>query len=124
MHRVLIIEDEQDIRDILSIVLTRLGYDVVAAENGKKGVDLFNNAPFFDLVITDIRMPGMSGNDVAKLIRASRKSDTPLIAITGFPDEIEKDMFDSSLQKPFSLKDFEKVIDHLTKNSVGAHSTS
>jgi CheY-like chemotaxis protein len=73
MHRVLIIEDEQDIRDILSIVLTRLGYDVVAAENGKKGVDLFNNAPFFDLVITDIRMPGMSGNDVAKHIRASRK---------------------------------------------------
>ncbi len=124
MRRVLIIEDEQDIRYILSIALARLGYDVVAAENGKEGVDLFNKTPFFDLVITDIRMPGMNGNDVARHIRASRKSDTPLVAITGFPDEIEKKVFDSLLLKPFSLKDFEKVIDQVIKNSVDAHTAA
>jgi CheY-like chemotaxis protein len=59
-----------------------------------------------DLVISDIRMPNMDGNEVARYIRNSDKSATPLIAITGFPEEVQPEMFDYSLIKPFSIKDF------------------
>ncbi len=67
MRRVLIIDDEKDIRYVLSMILTKMGYDVVVAENGKKGLELFNRVHGFDLVTTDIRMPGMNGNDVASV---------------------------------------------------------
>jgi len=56
MRRVLIIDDEEGLRTIFSMFLTRQGYDVVVAKNGEKGLKLFNKAPEFDLVITDIRI--------------------------------------------------------------------
>ena len=56
MRRVLIIDDEEGLRTILSLFLTRQGYDVVVAENGQKGLKLCNKVPGFDLVITDIRV--------------------------------------------------------------------
>jgi len=52
----LIIDDEEGLRTILSLFLTKQGYDVVVAENGQKGLKLFNKVPGFDLVITDIRV--------------------------------------------------------------------
>ena len=109
MLRILVIDDEQDFHRILSMVLTKLGYDVVVAEDGEKGMELFNEVPHFDLVITNIRMPGMNGNEVARQIKNSNKSDTPLVAITGFADEIQNNMFDSLLLRPFQLEDFKKV---------------
>jgi len=110
MRRVLIIDDEEGLRTILSLFLTRQGYDVVVAENGEKGLKLFNKVPRFDLVITDIRMRGMDGNDVARFIRNSNKSDTPLVAITAYPDEIENNVFGCSLTKPFKLEDFKDIV--------------
>ncbi len=56
MCRVLIIDDEEGFRTILSLFLTRQGYDVVVGENDEKGLKLFNKVPGFDLVITDIRI--------------------------------------------------------------------
>ena len=56
MPRVLIIDDEEGLRTILSSFLTRQGYDVVVGENDEKGLKLFNKVPGFDLVITDIRI--------------------------------------------------------------------
>ncbi len=110
MRRVLIIDDEEGLRTILSLFLTGQGYDVVVAENGEKGLKLFNKVPGFDLVITDIRMRGMDGNDVARFVRNSNKSDTPLVAITAYPDEIENNVFDCLLTKPFKLEDFKEAV--------------
>ena len=110
MRRVLIIDDEEGLRTILSLFLTRQGYDVVVAENGEKGLKLFNKVPGFDLVITDIRMRDMDGDDVARFVRNSNKSETPLVAITAYPDEIENNVFDCLLTKPFKLEDFREVV--------------
>jgi two-component system response regulator RegX3 len=110
MRRVLIIDDEEDLRYILSMLLTEMGYDVVVAENGQKGVELFNKVPGFDLVITDIHMPGMDGNDIARFIRNSNRSDTPLVAITAYPEEIVDTVFDFLFTKPFKLEDFKEVV--------------
>jgi len=79
--RVLIIDDEDSIREYLSMMLEREGYDVSASENGKKALKL-NNQESFDVVITDIQLPGMSGLDI---LSAFRESDPamPVIIITG-----------------------------------------
>jgi len=80
--RVLIVEDEGSMREVLSMLLAGEGYSVVAAENGARGLELIEK-DIFDLVITDIKMPGASGFDILK--KAQEVSpETPVIMITAF----------------------------------------
>jgi len=83
MRRILVIDDEQSIRTIISLLLREMGYCVEAAENGKEGIEIFHRDGDFDLVITDIRMPKMDGNQVARHIRTSARPKTPLVAVAG-----------------------------------------
>lgn len=110
MSRVLIIDDERGVRYILELLLTMMGYDVVVAENGQKGMELFNKFPAFDLVITDIHMPGMDGNDIARSIRNSDRSDTPLVAVTANPEDIVGNVFDLIVTKPFKLEVLQEAV--------------
>ena len=110
MQRILLIDDDENVRCILSMLLKKIGYDVEVAEDGEKGIKLFNEMGDFDLIISDIRMPNMDGNEVARYIRNSDKSGVPLIAITGFRTEVQPEMFDYTLIKPFSLKDFGLIV--------------
>jgi two-component system cell cycle sensor histidine kinase/response regulator CckA len=71
MQMVLIIDDEDNIIGLLREYFSQLGYTVMSARNGKEGIELFNGDPNFDLVITDITLPGMDGNAVGKCIRNS-----------------------------------------------------
>ena len=104
MARVLVIDDNEAVLDVVHKFLTHHGYLVEIAHNGKEGIKLFDKGYNFDLVITDICMSGIDGNAVAKYIRHSERADTPIIAITGFADNINKDLFNILIQKPFSLK--------------------
>jgi len=106
MQRILFIDDDDNIRSILSMLLKKMGYDVEVAEDGETGIKLFDERGDFDLIVIDIRMPNMNGNEVARYIRNSDKSSASLIAITGFPEEIQPEMFDYTLIKPFRLKEF------------------
>jgi CheY-like chemotaxis protein len=81
MPRILIIEDDEEIRDLLESLLTRQGYEVATAANGKQGVAEFQAAPF-DLVITDIIMPEKDGIEAIMDLRRGRP-DLKLIAISG-----------------------------------------
>ena len=110
MQRILLIDDDENVRSILSMLLNKIGYHVEVAEDGEKGVKLFDMTGNFDLIISDIRMPNMDGNEVARYIRNSDKSGVPLIAITGFRTEVQPEMFDYTLIKPFSLKDFGLIV--------------
>ena len=87
-----------------------LGYLVEVADDGEKGIELFTRFGNFDLVITDIRMPRKDGNDVAKHIRSSERSETPIIAITAYKDEVQTDLFNISIIKPFRNEDLIKAI--------------
>ena len=111
MGQILVIDDDKAIRRIIFLLLEQLGYNVTVAEDGKKGIELFNSISGIDLVITDIRMPGMDGNEVGKYIRNSVKPDTPVIAITAYPDDIGEGVFDFSLIKPFKLLDLQHVVE-------------
>ena len=105
MDRILVIDDEEGIVNLLSKVLTYLGYEVRVAHDGREGIDLFNRDCNFDLVITGICMPRMDGNEVAEYIRESDRAETPVVAMTGSGEEaINRGLFDLSLIKPFRLK--------------------
>lgn len=66
MLNILVIDDEESIAKLLEMALTRAGYNVQTAIDGAEGINMFAEG-FFDLVITDIRMPGMDGNTVAQV---------------------------------------------------------
>jgi two-component system, cell cycle response regulator DivK len=82
MKRVLVIEDNRDNLRLITYVLRRSGYDVIAAETGEAGVKLAEQVrPFF--VIVDINLPGIDGTEVMRRIRGSASCGTsPMVAIT------------------------------------------
>ena len=110
MHNLLIIDDEDIIINLLHDYFSQLGYSVVTAKDGSEGIDLFNTSPNFDLVITDINMPGIDGNAVAKTIRISQRSKVPIVGMSGYNDKTENQLFDFMLAKPFNLKELTTVV--------------
>lgn len=105
MAQALVIDDEKDVLNILRTLLVKLDFKVKVARDGREGIELFENGHAFDLVITDIRMPRVDGNQVAKHIRGSDKPDTPIVAMSGYNDKTENQLFDFMLAKPFNLKE-------------------
>jgi DNA-binding response OmpR family regulator len=81
MAKILVIDDEPGIRDLLDTLLSRKGYDVVLAENGWKGLEVFRRERP-DVLVLDLKMPGMDGIMVLKQIR-SVDPKLPVIILTG-----------------------------------------
>ena len=82
LNRILIVDDEQSMRELLSIMLRKEGYEVVTADNGEKALKAVQN-DIFDLVITDLKMPQMDGMTLLKAVKES-SPDTIVIIITAF----------------------------------------
>lgn len=112
MYNVLIIDDEKFISDLIEEILARSGYNVETAAGGQEGLRVFEKG-LFDLVITDIRMPGIDGHAVAHHIRNSDKSDTPIMAMSGTPWLMEGDEFNYVLPKPFGIQTLLNAISDL-----------
>ena len=104
--RVLIIEDEREIQDILKELLTDAGYEATAASDGLEGITLFQKQKF-DLILLDIMMPKIDGYGVCEIIR--KESSIPIIMLTAL-DEEEAQVkafelkVDDYITKPFSVK--------------------
>jgi len=75
--RILVVDDERSMRELLAIVLRREGYEVLLAENGRAAIDLLEREPV-DILISDIKMPDLSGVDV---LRAAKKIDQDILGI-------------------------------------------
>lgn len=123
MSTVLVIDDEKGILQIIRQALTKFGHNVETAADGQEGIRKFDDGSF-DIVITDIRMPGIDGNGVVKHIRNSEKQFIPVIAISGTPWQMESNAFDMVLAKPFPLKKLVESIGSLVamppRAAVGA----
>ena len=114
MDKILVIDDDDAILNFASKMLCHLGYEVKVAHDGEEGIELLKHNYRFKVVITDIRMPRKNGNQVAKYIRDAKKiRDTPIFAITGFPEDAEDELFDSILTKPFKMKEVISLINTL-----------
>ena len=111
----LVIEDDQDIRDLLTLILTRMGFDVHAAANGVQGVAAaWEHHPV--LVTVDLNLPDMDGLDVARYIRA--RSEAPMLLVTAraeTDDEIAGMASGASayLIKPFRPRQLTEAVNRL-----------
>jgi CheY-like chemotaxis protein len=114
MSKVLIIEDDAPFSLLLKIALTHAGHLVATAASGTEGVRKLQQA-HFDVVITDIVMPGMDGNDVADFIHHSAHRSPAVIGMTATLDLASRHKFDMVLEKPFAIKPF--------LNTVAAYAT-
>ncbi len=103
MSTILVIDDEKGILQLMHQALTKYGHNVETADDGQEGIRKFDDGRF-DIVITDIRMPGIDGNGVVEHIRKSKNQSIPVIAISGTPWLMEADDFDMVLSKPFPVK--------------------
>jgi signal transduction histidine kinase len=83
-NKILLVDDEQDIREVLNLSLSDLGYDVLEAENGAEALRLFKVARP-PIVMTDIKMPGMDGIELLQKVKYENP-DTEVIMITGHGD--------------------------------------
>jgi two-component system, cell cycle sensor histidine kinase and response regulator CckA len=114
-ERILFVDDEPQIVEIAKKVLSSLGYDVTVCGNPVQALKLFKKDPQrFDLVITDMIMPNMTGKDLARAVLKIRK-DIPVILSTGHreaitDEEMKRYGFRYLLMKPAPLKEFATVV--------------
>jgi len=81
VEKILIVDDEKMVRDAIAQVLTRTGYHTQTADGVEKGIELCKQDQF-DLIFTDLVMPGMDGVDFIQALR-EQDNKTPVIALTG-----------------------------------------
>jgi len=100
---ILLIEDDEDVRGVVSNQLTELGYSVTACEYAEEAVAKFGAGCAYAAVVTDVVMPGTSGLELSTLIRRWAPR-TPIVLITGNPDGVESAVNDGriALVKPFT----------------------
>lgn len=116
--RILVVDDEPDIRNILHILLSSRGYEVDEAENGLRAVELVRAQPDYDLIILDIMMPGMDGVSACAEIR--RHSVAPILFLTAKAQPADmSDAYgsggDDYLIKPFSNHELFLRVDSLIR---------
>lgn len=107
MTSILIVEDEESLADPLAFLLRKEGFETTWAENGQQALVEFERGEF-DIVLLDLMLPGMSGTDVCKQIRAT--SSVPIIMVTARDAEIDKVVglelgADDYVTKPYSSRE-------------------
>ena len=107
MTKVMVVEDEQSLREPLVYLLGKEGYEVIEAGDGASALEHFKAEPI-DLILLDIMMPGMSGNEVCRVIRQT--SNVPVIMLTAKDSEIDKVVgleigADDYVTKPYSTRE-------------------
>lgn len=105
MKTILVVDDEQPIRELLTVILTGEGYEVVCAADGEEGLRLANRTKH-DAILLDLKMPVMDGTEFARRYRTSGGSK-PIVVITATrePEEKAAEMDPCAyLAKPFELQ--------------------
>ncbi len=127
MSKILVVDDEQSMRDFLAIMLKKEGHDVVTAENGSDALKAVQ-AEIFDLVISDVKMPGLDGIDVLKATKEI-SPETVVIMVTAFAtaetavEAMKHGAYDYII-KPFKIDEIKFIINnslekrHLRKENI------
>jgi len=105
---ILVIDDEQHILTLLAKSLTKNGYTVETVESGEKGIEKTKNNSY-SLIFTDMKMPGLSGEQVLQYLKYIQNNLTPVVGMSGTPWLLENCNFDAVLSKPFSMKELLSV---------------
>ena len=119
--RALIVDDNDPIRKIVALTLSSMNFIVATASSGDEGLDLFLKKPF-DLVLTDLEMPGMDGWNLAFHIKG-RAPKTQVVVMTGKEREVilQSDngkFVDAVIYKPFLLEEVEDTVNRMIVDFV------
>lgn len=112
-HRILVVDDELLIRDLLYDFFITQDWDITVAENGQRAIDCLKNQEF-DIVLTDLKMPDIDGMDLTGQIR-NLYGDLPVVIMTGYPSldsalEALRHKVDDYIIKPFNINQLFKVV--------------
>lgn len=124
-EKILIVEDDADMRELLEEILTEADFETISAANGRFALaHIENEQEQIDLVVTDVQMPELKGNELLKKVR-ERRNETPVIVITAFGSvenavEMVKLGAFSYLTKPFATKDLVEIVSAALKESEAA----
>ena len=113
-YRVLVVDDEEPILQVVDRTLRDAGYQTALARNGRAALDVASVEPTFDLLLTDLMMPGMRGDDLARRLWVGHP-DLKVLYLTGFPDSLfvgRPLLWDNEklLEKPASPQELLKAV--------------
>jgi PAS domain S-box-containing protein len=114
-EHVLYIDDEPDLANLADEILSRLGYEVTTKTSCTEAVEVFRKDPdYFDLVITDMTMPGMTGDKLAQTLMGIR-NDIPVILCTGYSEHISEEKakelgIRAYIQKPLDMRALAEIV--------------
>lgn len=117
MNRVLIVDDEPLVLRLLQRLVDRLGYEARAADSGEQAVELLQHETF-DVIVLDLRMPGMSGVEAWEIIR-EREGDTPAaVLITAAHDgpQLAREYGMAFLPKPFDSDSLRATLEQVLRD--------
>src|SRR5262245_56294309 len=129
MARVLVIEDEQDLQDILQYNLRQAGHDVLSATTAQEGLRLARGSSP-EVILLDIMLPDLSGTEVARTLKKDRTTEAvPLIMVTARGEEVDRVVglelgADDYVVKPFSVRELLLRVQAVLKRSGRAPETS
>jgi CheY-like chemotaxis protein len=105
---ILVVDDDDDVREILAETLQEFGYRVEVASSSEEALNVVTSRADLCMMITDVSMPGMSGLELADRVRAER-SDMKIIIISGYfqPQPVQ----DRFLRKPFHMRDLAQAVE-------------
>ncbi len=110
--RILVVDDNENVREVLEDFLNFEGHQPVLAKDGEEALKIFSNQDF-DMVITDLGMPGMSGWELSRHIK-QKKPEIPVVIITGWgaqlsPEDLKENKVELVLSKPFNLDQVKQI---------------
>lgn len=112
-NKILVVDNELEILNVLQDVLSILGYSSVVVTSGKDALEIFEKGKF-SLVITDMVMPDINGLDLLKKIK-ELDSNIPVVIITGFGSEVIEEAIqagaDGYIEKPFKIEDIKNILE-------------
>jgi DNA-binding response OmpR family regulator len=115
--RILIVDDEPDLRGMVRLILELQGHEVFEAHHGAAALRRLGEEPV-DLLITDVMMPVMSGSDLIDRLRADATlSKLPVIVLSASPHNVEK--ADHVMQKPFAPAELRRAAAELLSRDAG-----
>lgn len=113
-HSILIVDDEETVRLFVQRVLQEAGYETAIASDGPDAIEVASKMPALDLLITDVVMPQMTGNELARRVRQT-ELDVKVLYLTGFSDRLFTEKVtlwadEAFLEKPCSVRGLQQAV--------------
>jgi CheY-like chemotaxis protein len=117
--KILVADDDPGVAEVLELMLGQLGYEATVVNNGEEALDAFFSGDY-DLVISDVYMPGISGQEVARAVKEA-KAEVPVILITGWGLQLDSSEMgvDGMIAKPFKKEALSQMINDVLTDRRG-----